>query len=154
MSEEIIMPEGGKNFSQDDVNTIVAERLSRERSKYADYESLKEKAAQYDKIQESSKSELQKANEKAAELQKQLDDLKSANTLRAIRAKVAEETKVPVELLSGSDEASCKKQAEAILKFAKPSGYPGTQKNHNTYKSNDPMGDAYKELAHRMFGKE
>lgn len=106
MSEEIITPEGGKNFSQDDVNTIVAERLSRERSKYADYESLKEKAAQYDKIQESSKSELQKANEKAAELQKQLDDLKSANTRQAIRAKVAEETQVPVELLIGCLERS------------------------------------------------
>lgn len=106
MSEEIITPEGGKNFSQDDVNTIVAERLSRERSKYADYESLKEKAAQYDKIQESSKSELQKANEKAAELQKQLDDLKSANTRQAIRAKVTEETQVPVELLIGCLERS------------------------------------------------
>ena len=30
----------------------------------------------------------------------------------------------PYELLSGDDEESCKTQAEAILKFANPKGYP------------------------------
>ena len=51
--------------TQEDLDIIVGERLKREREKYADYEALKEKAAKYDQAEEASKSELQKATEKA-----------------------------------------------------------------------------------------
>lgn len=37
-----------KTFSQEDVNKIVEERLARERGKFADYDDLKAKAAQFD----------------------------------------------------------------------------------------------------------
>ena len=77
------------------------DRLTRERSKYADYDDLKAKAAQFDAAQEAGKTELQKANEKAAKLQQQLDALNSANTLREVRAKVSAATGVPADLLSG-----------------------------------------------------
>lgn len=62
--------------------------LSRERSKYADYDDLKAKAQQFDAAQEAGKTELQKANEKAAKLQEQLDSMTKANTLRELRGKV------------------------------------------------------------------
>ncbi|MBR4514596.1 MAG: hypothetical protein IKO61_06900, partial [Lachnospiraceae bacterium] len=42
-------------------NRIIADRVQRERSKYNDYDSLKEKAAKYDAHEEASKTELQKA---------------------------------------------------------------------------------------------
>lgn len=71
------------------MNAIISDRLSRERSKYADYDDLKAKAQQFDAAQEAGKTELQKANEKAAKLQQQLDALNSANTLREVRAKVS-----------------------------------------------------------------
>ena len=35
-----------KTFTQEEVNSIIAERLGRDRQKYADYDSLKEKAEQ------------------------------------------------------------------------------------------------------------
>ena len=60
-------------FTQEQVDAIVAERLKRERAKYADYDDLKTKATKYDEAEEASKSELQKATEKAAALQKRLD---------------------------------------------------------------------------------
>ena len=41
------------SFTTDQVNAIVAERLSRERAKYADYDSLKEKTAKFDAQEES-----------------------------------------------------------------------------------------------------
>ena len=78
-----------RTFTQAEMNAIISDRLSRERSKYADYDDLKAKAQQFDAAQEAGKTELQKANEKAAKLQAQLDSMTRANTLRDIRGKVA-----------------------------------------------------------------
>ena len=67
-----------RTFTQAEMNAIISDRLTRERSKYADYDDLKAKAAQFDAAQEAGKTELQKANEKAAKLQQQLDDTSRA----------------------------------------------------------------------------
>ena len=109
-----------RTFTQAEMNAIIsaADRLSRERSKYADYDDLKAKAQQFDAAQEAGKTELQKANEKAAKLQEQLDTLTKANTLRDIRGKVAAATGVPAELLSGDTEEACTAQAQHLA------GYP------------------------------
>lgn len=116
-----------KTFTQEDVNKIVEDRLQRERAKYAgmaDYDQLKEKAGKYDELQEASKTELQKATDKVTALQKELDGMKHEASVRTIRAKVAEEKGVPANLLTGDTEEACKEQADAILAFANPSGYP------------------------------
>lgn len=115
-----------KTFTQDELNAIVNDRLKREREKYADYAALKTKAEEYDKQEEAAKSELQKATDKAAALQKELDALKQAETVRGIREKVAQETGVPVNLISGTTEEDCKTQAEAIKAYANP-GYPNVK---------------------------
>ena len=119
-----------KTFTQEDVNKIVEERLQRERQKYAgmaDYDQLKEKAGKYDKLQEASKTELQKATEKVAALQNELDGMKHAESVRTVRAKVAEEKGVPANLLTADTEEACTEQADAILAFANPSGYPNVK---------------------------
>ena len=115
-----------RTFTQAEVNAMVQERLNRDRAKYADYESLKEKAAKFDKIEEESKSELQKATERADSLQKEIDKLKKANSIREIRTNVSAETGVPESLLTGETEEDCQAQAKAILSFAKP-GYPSVK---------------------------
>ena len=51
-----------RTFTQDEVNAIVADRLTRERAKYADYDDLKGKAGRADE-----------ADSRAAALQQQLD---------------------------------------------------------------------------------
>lgn len=116
-----------KTFTQDEVNAIVADRLNRERSKYADYENLKVKAQKYDEAEEASKTELQKATERADALQKQVDALVSANSIREVREKVAKETGVPADLLMGEDEETCKAQAQGILSFSQPQKYPNVK---------------------------
>ncbi len=113
-------PQGERTFTQSELNAIVTDRLSRAQEKYKDYEALKEKAAQFDAAQEAGKTELQKANEKAEALQKQVEAFTKAEALRGIREKVSKETGVPASLLFGEDEATCKAQAEAIAAYAKP----------------------------------
>ena len=111
-----------KTFTQEEVNNIVAERLGRDRQKFADYDELKQKAAEFDKLQEANKTELQKATERANSLEKELAGIKKANEIRDIRSKVSKETGVPLELLTADTEEECKKQADALNAFATSKG--------------------------------
>lgn len=98
-----------RTFTQEEVNSIVADRLNRERAKYADYDDLKAKASQYDTTKA------------------QLDALNSANARRDMIARVAAATGCPAELLTGDTEEACTAQAQAITAFAKtqqPAWYP------------------------------
>lgn len=117
MSEETVNQEvTEKTFTQEEVNAIVSDRLKRESAKYADYENLKAKAGQFDEL----------TGQRDA-LQTELDELKSANAIREMRSKVAEETGVPMALLTGMTEEECKAQAEAIMDFKKPKAYPNVR---------------------------
>ena len=117
------LPATEKTFTQAEVNKIVEERLIRDRQKFADYEALKEKAQKLDQLEEAAKTELQKANEKAATLQQELESLKQEGQLRIMRESVAKEAGVPASLLTADTEEGCKAQAKEIIDFAKPQ-YP------------------------------
>lgn len=113
-----------KTFTQEEVNSIVSDRLIRERSKYSDYNDLKEKAQKYDEQQEAGKSELQKANERAEQFKNELDAMKKQKQIQDIRTAVSAETGVPSSLLLGESEEDCRAQAEAIKKYAEGTKYP------------------------------
>jgi hypothetical protein len=113
-----------KTFSQAELDAIIGDRLKRERDKYSDYEALKEKATRFDEIEEASKTELQKATERAKKLQSELDQMKRADEIRTVREKVANEYGVPINLLSGESEEICTEQAKAILEFKQSTPYP------------------------------
>ena len=113
-----------KTFTQEDVNRIVANRVS----KYSDYEELKAKAAKFDEAEEAQKTELEKAQERANKLQSELDGIKAAEKLRKMRDEVSKQTGVPAELLTGTTEEECREQANGIIQFRdqKP-GYPAVK---------------------------
>ena len=125
-----------KTFTQEELNTIVNDRLARERKKYegVDLEALKAKAAQFDKMEEANKTELEKANDRANKLAAELEGIKKAEELREIRQRVAEKTGVPVNLITAETEDACEEQAKAISAWARPDGYPvirdGGETNH------------------------
>lgn len=116
-----------RTFTQAELNAIVQERVGETKAKYEDYEELKAKASKYDEQVEASKSELQKATERADSLQAELNALKSANEVRALREKVAKEKNIPANLLTGETEEDCTAQADAILSFAMPNAYPAVK---------------------------
>lgn len=116
-----------RTFTQAELDAIVSDRLKRDRAKYADYDTLKEKADKLDALEEASKTELQKANELAATLRAQLDGIKKENEVRALRDKISAETGVPATLLTEETEEKLAEQAKAILSFAKPQGYPNVK---------------------------
>lgn len=96
-----------RTFTQDEVNAIVADRLTRERAKYADYDDLKAKAGKTDALQQ------------------QLDAIAADKARREMKQKVSDATGVPVELLTGETEEACTAQAQAIRAYANP--YPNVK---------------------------
>lgn len=71
--------------------------------------------------------ELQQAHAQISQLQTELDGMKSAETVRLTREKVAGDKKIPANLLTGTTEEECTQQADAILAFAKPGAYPNVK---------------------------
>lgn len=134
-----------KTFTQAELDEIVSERLKRERSKYEGFEELKTKAAKFDELEEASKTELQKATERAEKLKAELDSLKKSEEQRLIKEKVAKETGVPASLLTGDSEEACNAQAKAILAFANPSGYPSLSDGGEI--QNAPQGTTKQQFA-------
>ena len=115
-----------RTFTQAELDAIVGDRLKRERAKYEGFETFKAKAEKLDAIEEQSKTELEKATEKATALQAELDRLKRADEIRALRERISTETGVPASLLTAETEEDCTAQAKAIMAFAKPS-YPAVK---------------------------
>ena len=116
---------GDRTFTQSELDAIVTDRLKRERAKFQDYETFKQKAEQFDKLEEANKTELQKATEKATALEAELSTLKKNEEIRLLRDKVAKENGIPAELLSGNTEEECANQAKALIAFkGSNSGYP------------------------------
>ena len=112
-----------------------------------------DKAKAYDELQEQSKSELQKAQEKAKRAEDELAELKAKAELAETRAKVAKDTGVPVELISGDDEESMRTFAEAVAKWGKPSSAPRTRKPGSfSTDAGDGRDAAKRELARQLFG--
>lgn len=109
-----------RTFTQAELDAIISDRLKREREKYADFDTLKEKAAKYDAAVESEKTELQKATERADKYKEQLDAMQKAEEVRKIRDKVAQEKGIPVNLLTGETEEACTAQADALLAWNNP----------------------------------
>ena len=115
-----------RTFTQAEMNAIISDRLTRERSKYADYDDLKAKAQQFDTTKA------------------QLDALNAANAQRDMKARVSAATGVPVELLTADTEEACTAQAQAILKFAKP-GYPNVRDGGDPHHT--PTGSTRQQFA-------
>lgn len=78
-------PEFNPITSQDEFDRRIGDRLARERSRFADYDELKEKASKFDEVDAASKTEMQKLQEAVAERDAKLADLPKQARAEAIR---------------------------------------------------------------------
>lgn len=99
--------------SQEDFDKAIQARIARERAKFADYDDLKARADKLVEIEESQKTEAQKAEERLRAAESRAAELE----LRSIRAEVAAEKGVPVTLLSGTTKDEITASAEALIAF-------------------------------------
>lgn len=104
----------GKTFDQADVDRIVQDRLAKEKAKYADYDELKAKAAKFDDLEASSKTDLEKLTEQIEGLKKAQADSEE----KAIRAEVAMAkglTPAQAKRLAGATKEELEADADEIL---------------------------------------
>jgi hypothetical protein len=78
-------PAAGKTFTQEELDRIISERLQREREKYKDYDALKQKAAEFDKLQESQLSEQEKLQKRLAELEREKESWQRERQERTLK---------------------------------------------------------------------
>ena len=100
--------------SQEEFDKALAKRLERERAKFADYDTLREKASKFDEVQEASKSELQKAQERAEAAEKRATEFEHV----ALRTRIATEMGVIPEVIQGTDEETMRASAQRVLDWA------------------------------------
>jgi hypothetical protein len=84
-ANESTTPEATQAFTQEQVNALLAEQKRKERERFAGFDDLKAKAAEFDKLQEASKSEQQRAADAARQAQEEAQAARS----EALRYKAA-----------------------------------------------------------------
>ena len=108
-----------KTFTQEELDRIVGERVSREKSKYADVE---EKARKFDELQEASKTDLERITGERDTFKTTAESAAAEN----LRLRVALAKGLPSELidrLRGSNKEELEADADELLKLVKPQGH-------------------------------
>ena len=129
MEKENQQEQEQKMFTQDEVNKLMGALRKENREKYADYDDLKAKASKFDEIEQQSKSELERITERATKAETELKQLKTKAEHDQLKAKIADELKVPAKLLHGKDEEELRSYAQELLEFKKPSVGASVPKN-------------------------
>ena len=99
--------------SQEELNKLIGARINQVKSQFADYDDLKAKAAKVDEAEEASKTELQKAQERIAELEKRSVTAERA----ALVTRIASEEGVIPEVLTGDTEDEMRAAAKRVIEW-------------------------------------
>lgn len=100
--------------TQDELNHVLAERLDRERAKFADYKDLKAKAARLDSIEQANQTEAEKTAARIAALEIENKRIQ----LEALRSRVQAKFSIGDDdadlFLTGTDEETLTRQAQRL----------------------------------------
>lgn len=136
-------------FTQTEIDTnIMPKRLERERSKFADYETLKEKAGKVDTIAKEYEDKIKAIGSEKSELEKQLGSAK----LETEKVKIVHEFKLSDELaefVSGETADEMRARAEKLAKGITGGKVTVTK----TGKPDDKKSDSAA-IAGKLFGKK
>lgn len=136
-------------FSQNEIDTnIIPKRLERERSKFADYDTLKEKAGKVDTIKSDYETKLKAESDAKADLESKL---KKA-TLETDKVKIVHEFKLSDDLsefVTGETVDEMRQRAEKLAKGFK-GGVPPVNKGG---KPEGKTSDS-KSIARNLFGSK
>jgi hypothetical protein len=136
-------------FTQSEIDTnIIPKRLERERSKYSDYDTLKEKAGKVDTITSEFETKL---GEKDVVIGELTTKVKTAE-LGVDKLKIATKYKLSddaLEFLDGDTVEALEAKAEKLSKLA-PGGKITVKKNG---KPDEGEADGNKSIARNLFGR-
>lgn len=130
-------PDESKTFTQEQVNALLASEKRKYGEKYADYDDLKAKASQFDALEESAKSELQKALDRAADAEKKAAAFEQREQIGKWAAEIAKDSQIPASALRGNTREELEahfKELEALI--------PKQQQKRTPVPAGKPTGDS------------
>lgn len=133
-------------LTQTDVDNVIEKRLERERGKFADYDTLKEKAGKVDSVKSEYEDKIKTIGTEKSELE---GKLKKAS-LEVDKIKIVHEFKLSDELaefVEGDSVEDMRKRAEKLAKGGSGGGVNLDKKPKPGEKSSDS-----KKLAQGLFG--
>jgi hypothetical protein len=138
--------------SQDDLNRVIADRVNREKAKYADYKDVKTKAAEFDKLAQANKSEQEKFAERVAALEKENQTIRSEALRSRIQAKYSISDEDAELFLTGTDEDSLTRQAERLAARDTDRKKQGNVAPKEGANNNPAAGGPDREFVRGLFG--
>ena len=152
-------PGNGDEFTpittQEDLNKVIKDRVARERGKFADYNDLKAKAAELDKLKASTQSETDKLASQIADLQTQLEGSNRTAMRARIQAKHGISDEDAELFLTAGDEDTLARQAEALAARTEEGKKKGpvvpTQGNHPKQTQAD---QGLRDFSRSLFGRD
>lgn len=140
--------------TQDELDKIIQDRLTRQKEKYSDYDQLKSKIEELETensalktAAEETKKTLENNDHTVSDLNEKISGYETAN----LKTKIALQNGIPFDLadrLTGNDEETIKADAERLAGYMKPSTPPplkSTEMHSISGKDN-----AYKNLIENM----
>lgn len=141
--------------TQEELDRIIQERLSREKGKFADYDEIKTRNAALEAELDDLKSTIEESSNAAktheqtiADLNKQIAEKETVN----LRTRIALQNGLPIDLanrLVGDDEESIKADAERLASFVSKKQTPPPLKNTENNLGEGKDG-AYKNLIENL----
>lgn len=149
-----------KTFSQEELNSIVSERLNKEKEKYdKQVKELTTKAEAYEKQIATFTSQLEEINKKVAthesELQERDNKIHEYET-QSVKMRVAHEVGIPYELasrLSGTTEEEIKTDAESIKGLLGQTKVVPPLKGTEEVSGGNDLENAFRQLSRNLQNK-
>jgi len=138
--------------TQEALDRIAASIRHNEARKYADYDELKAAAERLAVLEESSKTDLEKALARAEKAEAALESIKAEREAEALKAEVSEATGVKASLLFGSTKEELEAHAAAILEAFRPEAPAAPQVGSEGKRTAEPRLSG-EEAAKAAFGK-
>ena len=137
-----------RTFTQDEVNTFVAEAKRKEREKFADYDSLKTKVADLEALVQERDNQLKAVNDTLAQDRAALDDAikaREAADVAIMRHEVAAEKGVKAKFLQGGTREEMEAFADDLISAFPSTPQPAPMSIASTVNGDNrptPTGDA------------
>jgi hypothetical protein len=83
-------PEAPRSYTQEDFDRVIGRTRSEERAKFADYETLKEKAERYDEAANAAKTAEERLQEQLADRERELEQLRTSQREAVVNSAIGQ----------------------------------------------------------------
>lgn len=145
--------------TQEELDAVIKSRLSREREKYADYESLKKQLADFEAKETTYQNTINDLKTRETELASQVESLNGDLTqtrLQTAKQRIATEYGLPLDLadrLQGEDEDGFKADAERLASYFTPKQPTPPLKSNEPTIDSDPLKSGLRDMVRNLNNK-